>query len=183
MHYLKILMGAVAIGCSLVLTIGSSFAATAAANSNVNSNEGQIVIGDVEGSVIDFPVCYVPAIPGTYYFGAIQGCRSDDYNAIMFINVPSALTVTVYDDRNCKRDGDTPNNWEFAVTTVKNPTTSGDGDVAIPGNWISFYKVWAAPENTVVDPGVMKNERAKRGDPDTMPNLHNEASCVKVERR
>lgn len=183
MHYLKMLTGALALGWSLMLTSGSSFAATAAANSNVNSNQGQIVIGDVEGSVVDFPVCYVPAIPGTYYFRAVLGCRSDDYNAVMFINTPSALTVTVYDDRNCERDGDTPNNWEFAVTTVKNPTTSGDGDVAISGNWTSFYRIWAAPNNTVVDPGVMKSGRAKRGDPNTMPNLHNEASCVIVERK
>lgn len=180
MYYLKILMSTVAIGCSLMLASGNSFADN---STSASSNQGQIVIGDVEGSVIDFPVCYIPAIPGTYHFRSIQGCRSDDYNAMMFINVPSALTVSVYDDRNCERDGGTPNNWEFAVTTVKNPTHSGDGDVTLPGNWLSFYRIWSAPNNTVVVPGVMKTDRAKRGDPNTMPNLHNEASCVKVERR
>ncbi|KAB0488516.1 hypothetical protein SAMN04490202_5687 [Pseudomonas reinekei] len=180
MHYLKMLTSAVALGCSLMLTSSSIFADTA---KQENLTNGFIVFGDVEGSVIDFPVCRIPAIEGKYYFGDPVGCRDNDYNAMIFINVPSALTVTVFDDGGCERDNDVPNNWEFAITTVKNPTTSGDGDVSIPGNWITFYKIWLTPDNTVVEPGVMKSGRWKRPPPSTMPNLHNEASCVLVQRK
>ncbi|MFU2326197.1 hypothetical protein [Pseudomonas sp. NFX98] len=178
MRYLNILTATLALGCSLMLLSGSSFADNAAPAS---SNSGQIILGDVEG-VIDFPLCYIPAIVGEYYLRDITQCTSDDYNAMMFLNVPSALTVTVYDDRNCEPDGNVSNNWEFAVTTVKNPTTSGDGDVNIPGNWIQFLTIWDAANNSVVQPGVMKTRRLKRPPADTKPNLHNEASCVRVER-
>jgi hypothetical protein len=166
MNYLKVLTGGLALGCSLLLTTGYSFAA------------GQIMLADVEMDIEK--ICYIPAEPGTYKLRDMVECRSDDYNSISFNNVDSALTVTVFDARDCDRP---ENNWAFAVTTVKQPTTVGTGTGSAMDDWIKFNAIWLTDNNKVVVPGVMKQGRWKRPPPDTMPNLHNEASCVLVERK
>lgn len=174
MNYFKTLVGGLVLGSSLMMVSGCNFFSETAVKTNPGS---EIVLSEVEAGGPDPEFCHIPAVEGRYPFGEVGGCYQDDNDLIMLRNVPSALTITIHDDRGCRIPG---NDWRISITTVKNPTTTGRGTGSTIDDFIKFETIWNAPDGSVIVPGVMKESRWSLDG--RMPDFTNGASCVSVER-
>lgn len=175
MNYLKILASGLVLGSSLMLVNGPSFAETA--TQATPSTQGEIVLSETQSGGPDPEFCNIPAVEGRYPFGEQGGCYKNDNDLIMLRNVPSALTITIHDDRGC-RDGGL--NWHIGITTVKNPTTTGRGVGNTLEDFVQFETIWNAPKGSVIVPGVMKESSWSQDG--NMPDFTNGASCLDVKR-
>lgn len=138
------------------------------------TEEGKIILSEVETYGVDPEWCTIPAVVGTYMLDTYEECWTDDYDLIRFVSAPSGLSVTVMDRGDCKTSGN--DNWQFTIRTVKEPTTTpGDGSQVM--DWMKFQTIWQYQDNQIVSPGTMKVSHSGRRPPDV-----NETSCVVVTR-
>jgi hypothetical protein len=119
--------------------------------------------------------CSIPTLidPGdTYKDYAVDrwGCTNDQAYTVRFVDVPSALNITFFSDKEndyCKEEG--RQDWVIEVRTIKEPTTT-------PEDYISIAAMANVPDNTLVVPGVLKIRLVhRRGD------YNGKLSCVRVE--
>lgn len=171
----KRLVSGMALGCIVMLTSYFSFADTA--TTNTSKTQGEIVLSEIETGGPDPEFCHIPAVEGRYPFGEQGGCYKNDNDLIMLKNVPSALTIRIHDDRGCRDNG---MNWRIGITTVKNPTTTGNGVGNTLDDFIKFETIWTTPVGAVIVPGVMKAESWSHDG--NMPDFTNGASCLDVKR-
>ncbi|WP_160106999.1 hypothetical protein [Pseudomonas izuensis] len=177
MNYSRMFTGgvALALGCGLLLSSYFSLAETN--TSPTPSIQGEIVLSEIESSGPDPEFCHIPAVVGRYPFGEQGGCYKNDNDLIMLRNVPSALTIRIHDDRGCRDGG---KDWRIGITTVKNPTTTGNGVGNTLDDFVKFETIWNTPVGKVIVPGVMKAESWSYNG--NMPDFTNGASCLDVKR-
>lgn len=112
--------------------------------------------------------CSIPAIPGDYLV-RLNGCTNDQAYTVRFVDVPSALHVTFFDNSvggYCQKNS----SWEIEVRTIKNPTTTPADD------YISLAAMYSVPDNTLVVPGILKIRTRTSDGP-----INGRLTCVRVE--
>lgn len=153
------------IQASLILLF--TLIASSCSNSNTATNNAQGVIKVREADGIR--ECGIPAIPGDYVVSK-NGCTNDQAYTVRFVDVPSALNITFFDDKNDSA-GTCKNNegWEIEVRTLKNPTTTPAED------YINLTSMANVPDNSLVVPGILKIRYRPDG------SINGKLSCVRVE--
>jgi hypothetical protein len=114
--------------------------------------------------------CSIPATPGDHHVKD-YGCTNDQAYHVRFVEVPSALHITFFDNSVHGWCENNSNSWEIEVRTVKNPTTTPADD------YISIAGMYGTPDNTLVAPGVLK---IRVRDADGGP-INGRLTCVRVE--
>lgn len=112
--------------------------------------------------------CSIPAIPGDWHIAEHSTCTNDQAYSVRFLNVPSGLTITFFDNSAHKKCQD-GKSWEIAVRTIKNPTTTP------ADQWISLTTMYSTPDNTLIAPGVLKLRRRDGGP------VHGRLTCVRIQ--
>ncbi|BBH34847.1 hypothetical protein [Pseudomonas sp. St290] len=108
--------------------------------------------------------CSIPATVGDHAIDR-RGCTNDQAYTVRFVNVPSALNITFFDDK--KNDYCLDNEgWEIEVRTTKQPTTT---------DYINIEAMASIPNNAIIEPGLMKIRYRADG------TIHGHLSCVRVE--
>ncbi|WP_339475104.1 MULTISPECIES: hypothetical protein [unclassified Pseudomonas] len=108
--------------------------------------------------------CSIPATVGDHAVDR-RGCTNDQAYTVKFVDVPSALNITFFDDKKndyCLDD----EGWEIEVRTIKNPTTTDYIDITAMAN---------VPNDTLVEPGILKIRYRQDG------QVHGKLSCVRIE--
>lgn len=116
-------------------------------NSSGATNIGYLKIRERDGVT----ECSMPTVPGQFLVKNF-GCTNDQAYTIRFVNVPSALHITFYDNSvhdRCEADA----SWQIEVRTLKNPTTTPADD------YVGLAAMYGAPDNSIVAPGVLKIRR------------------------
>lgn len=160
MNYLKIITSVLVVGLSAAL-VGCAPLTENTPQATADTEGHIILTGDGQGP------CYIPIEIGWHMLNRIKGCSTDSYDTIQLDRVPSALTITVMDHGWCENYTD---NWAFRFNTIKQPTSTDP---------IKFYTIYKAARDSIVVPGVRKDDQWGDADGDDM---RNEVSCVKVER-
>ncbi|WP_144419403.1 hypothetical protein V3H56_20120 [Pseudomonas sp. MS646] len=109
--------------------------------------------------------CSIPTTPGDHHVKD-YGCTNDQAYTVRFVNVPSALHITFFDNSvhgYCQKD----KSWEIEVRTLKNPTTTDD--------YLNLSAMYGVPDNTLIAPGVLKVRRRDGGP------INGRLTCVRVE--
>ena len=153
--------------CSTVaLTATLSLCMTGYANENATAapkTTGTIIIQEKDPTV----ECSVPSTPGDHIISRYS-CTNDQAYAVRFVNVPSALNITFFDDKEsgkCQHK----DSWEIEVRTIKSPTTTEA--------YMNLESMAGAPNGSIIEPGVLK---VRYINPENN-QIHGKLSCVRVE--
>lgn len=94
--------------------------------------------------------CSMPIVTG-YHNVTDFGCTNDQAYSVRFANIPSAINIVFFDDKDC----DMYKSWEIEVRTVKNPTTTDD--------YMNLGVMAGTADNTLIEPGVLKIRKTGSG--------------------
>lgn len=146
----------------LTLVMGLGYAGYGMTENTTNAT-GTIYIREQNTSI----QCSVPATAGDHVISD-YGCTNDQAYSVRLDNIPSAVNITFFDDKNSEGCLD-DEGWEIEVRTIKNPTTTPTEP------WMFLASMHGHQDGTIIEPGVLKIRSRAGGD------IHGKLSCVRVE--
>ncbi|WP_434656378.1 hypothetical protein J3P96_07670 [Pseudomonas sp. R3-56] len=153
-------MGHIQFFIILLIGVGSAGCGTV---ENATNAAGTIFIREKDIS----KECSVPATPGDHVISNYD-CTNDQAYTVRLYDIPSAVNITFFDDKNSDGclDGE---GWEIEVRTIKNPTTTPQEPR------MSLSAMYSQPNGEIIEPGVLKIRSRNGGD------VSGKLSCVRVE--